>query len=197
MWENVRSNCNSYLGMSPLAWLVLLEYWIQLSYTDVESSPGASTWRTNTHHVIGSWWCVDNSFVNKCWRETPELTQQLTCFAALKMIFCSDGIPEALRVALAEEWKMKECFGLVTLFKNIPTDIWRLKKQFLFTPESWHVVQQELLTKYSYIHINVSDGSFTELGEVLLEKRQDQRHICKSSKFTSSTYIQEYQSKLC
>lgn len=32
-----------YLGMVPCARLVLLECWIQLSYTDVESSPGALT----------------------------------------------------------------------------------------------------------------------------------------------------------
>lgn len=32
-----------YLGMVPCAGLVLLEYLIQLSYTDVEPNPGAST----------------------------------------------------------------------------------------------------------------------------------------------------------
>ena len=34
------------------------------------------------------------------------LERKRTCFEALKMTFCSDGIPEALRVAFAKEWKM-------------------------------------------------------------------------------------------
>lgn len=48
-------------------------------------------------------------------RETPEPTRvfELTCFAALKMMFWIDGIPEALRVALAEGWK--KCFGLASV----------------------------------------------------------------------------------
>jgi len=45
---------------------------------------------------------------------------------------------------------------------------------FLFTPDR---VQQELLTKNSYVHIDVSNSSLTELCEVLLEKRQEQGHM--------------------
>lgn len=39
------------------------------------------------------------------------------------------------------------------------------------------IPNQTLLTKDSYIHIDVSNGSLTELGEVLLEKRQNQGYI--------------------
>lgn len=52
--------------------------------------------------------------------------------------------------------------------------------------------QEELLTKDSYIHIDVSNSPFTELGEVLLEKRQDEKVIFVSdSKYTSSISSQK------
>lgn len=160
------------------------------------------------------------------------------------MTFCTDGIPEALRVALAEEWKTNAGFWIsitinlnsseaqdwqsvnttysdsyfsscVVYHKiiqkvsrtNLETSVLKCsffnKFSFFKTSSFCHNLsnfiaasvqvtetvtrhwmstpgrQEGLLTKDSYIHIDVSNSPFTELGEVLLEKRQDVGHICQ------------------
>ena len=109
-----------YLGMSPCIGLVLLLYWIQLSYTDVEPGPGASTWRTNTLSCDRFLLVCGQKL--KYWRGTAELThrsffKEFTCFVALKRTFCSNGIPRDLKVSLPEEWKMNE-FWISMLMKH-------------------------------------------------------------------------------
>lgn len=80
--------------MVPCSGLVLLEYFSQFSYTDVDSTPGASTCRRGL--------CSGDPFPSgACDGSARGL--ELTCLAAWKMTFCTDGIPEALRVALAAE----------------------------------------------------------------------------------------------
>lgn len=85
--------------MVPCSALVLLEYFSQFSYTDVESTPGASTCRRN----VGS-----GDLFSTC--DGSARGSELTCLAAWKMTFCTDGIPEALRVALAAG-NRRVCYG--------------------------------------------------------------------------------------
>lgn len=51
------------------------------------------------------------------------------------------------------------------------------------------------LTEDSYIHVDVSNGSFTELGKVLLVKRQAQGHVCHCMYTISTLSETKYTSK--
>lgn len=60
-------------------------------------------------HVTKYWSSPDAA--EKHSRYSSFFGRELTCFAAAKRMFCTDGIPEALRVALAEEWnETLQCF---------------------------------------------------------------------------------------
>lgn len=95
---NSRSWMRPHLGMRPWVGLVLLEYLIQLSYTDRESCPGALTCEIN--HTFMSLW--EQIFFDPPKRKTAEWTR-VTCWEAWNMTFCTDGTPEALSVALAAQ----------------------------------------------------------------------------------------------